>query len=96
MFLSVPALRAFPFSKLFWPSSLNQSFHDPYAPPRTNRTRRVPHPVLIGHAASLTSQWPPVVDETKVRLRMLRSTYEASQVPQRPLQRPLRRNVGWS
>jgi hypothetical protein len=23
-------------------------------PPRTNRTRRVPHPVLIGHAASLT------------------------------------------
>ena len=26
----------------------------PPAPPRTNRTRRVPHPVLIGHAASLT------------------------------------------
>jgi hypothetical protein len=26
----------------------------PRAPPRTNRTRRVPHPVLIGHAASLT------------------------------------------
>ena len=24
------------------------------APPRTNRTRRVPHPVLIGHAAPLT------------------------------------------
>jgi hypothetical protein len=24
-------------------------------PPRTNWTRRVPHPVLIGHAASLTS-----------------------------------------
>ena len=23
-------------------------------PSRTNRTRRVPHPVLIGHAASLT------------------------------------------
>jgi hypothetical protein len=23
-------------------------------PPRTNRTRRVPHPVLTGHAASLT------------------------------------------
>ena len=23
-------------------------------PPRTNWTRRVPHPVLIGHAASLT------------------------------------------
>jgi len=23
-------------------------------PPRTDRTRRVPHPVLIGHAASLT------------------------------------------
>ena len=26
----------------------------PPAAPRTNRTRRVPHPVLIGHAASLT------------------------------------------
>jgi len=26
----------------------------PPTPPRTNRTRRVPHPVLIGHAASLT------------------------------------------
>ena len=26
----------------------------PTPPPRTNRTRRVPHPVLIGHAASLT------------------------------------------
>ena len=26
----------------------------PPLPPRTNRTRRVPHPVLIGHAASLT------------------------------------------
>ena len=27
----------------------------PLTPPsRTNRTRRVPHPVLIGHAASLT------------------------------------------
>ena len=26
----------------------------PPPPPRTNRTRRVPHPVLIGHAASLT------------------------------------------
>ena len=26
----------------------------PAPPPRTNRTRRVPHPVLIGHAASLT------------------------------------------
>ena len=27
----------------------------PHTPLRTNRTRRVPHPVLIGHAASLTS-----------------------------------------
>jgi hypothetical protein len=26
----------------------------PPLPPRTNRTRRLPHPVLIGHAASLT------------------------------------------
>jgi len=26
----------------------------PPPPPRTDRTRRVPHPVLIGHAASLT------------------------------------------
>ena len=26
----------------------------PRPPPRTNRTRRVPHPVLIGHAASCT------------------------------------------
>ena len=26
----------------------------PRPSPRTNRTRRVPHPVLIGHAASLT------------------------------------------
>ena len=26
----------------------------PRPPPRTNRTRRVPHPVLIGHAASLS------------------------------------------
>jgi len=25
-------------------------------PPRTNRTRRVPHPVLIGHAASLSQE----------------------------------------
>jgi len=34
----------------------------PRPPPRTNRTRRVPHPVLIGHAASLTpyqSDTPP-------------------------------------
>jgi len=28
--------------------------HAPPPSPRTNRTRRVPHPVLIGHAASLT------------------------------------------
>ena len=27
----------------------------PRPSPRTNRIRRVPHPVLIGHAASLTS-----------------------------------------
>jgi hypothetical protein len=29
-------------------------FPPPTPTPRTNRTRRVPHPVLIGHAASLT------------------------------------------
>jgi len=33
---------------------LAQSGVVPPRPPRTNRTRRVPHPVLIGHAASLT------------------------------------------
>jgi hypothetical protein len=31
----------------------------PPPPPRTNRTSRVPHPVLIGHAASLTCVSPP-------------------------------------
>ena len=66
MFLSVPALRAFPFSKLFWPSSLNQSFHDPYAPPRTNPTRRVPHPVLIGHDASLTDRMSDLAEHADV------------------------------
>ena len=30
----------------------------PPPPPRTNRTRRVPHPVLIGHAASLSQVRP--------------------------------------
>jgi len=37
------------------------SLHRRSAPPpspRTNRTRRVPHPVLIGHAASLTVRCP--------------------------------------
>jgi hypothetical protein len=29
-------------------------FGPPPPPSRTNLTRRVPHPVLIGHAASLT------------------------------------------
>jgi hypothetical protein len=28
-------------------------------PPRTKRTRRVPHPVLIGHISSLTGALPP-------------------------------------
>jgi hypothetical protein len=31
-----------------------QMVRPPLPPLRTNRTRRVPHPVLIGHAASLT------------------------------------------
>ena len=31
----------------------------PPVPPRTKWTRRVPHPVLIGHAASLTPYPPP-------------------------------------
>ena len=35
------------------------------SPPRTNWTRRVPHPVLIGHAASLTGQ----VDARRSRLQ---------------------------
>ena len=34
----------------------------PPPPPRTKRTRRVPHPVLIGHAASLT---PPRTNRTR-------------------------------
>jgi hypothetical protein len=49
--------------------------------PRTNRTRRVPHPVLIGHAASLTpyeSDTPrpsPRTNRTR-RSRSLRSALE--------------------
>ena len=36
----------------------------PTPPPRTKWTRRVPHPVLIGHAASLT---PPAGSERRGR-----------------------------
>ena len=45
----------------------------PPPPPRTKWTRRVPHPVLIGHAASLTSSKPnhlyawPLESESHVR-----------------------------
>ena len=31
----------------------------PPPPPRTNRTRRVPHPVLIGHAGRFRRSWSP-------------------------------------
>ena len=43
------------------PRQLREWYPPPHPPPppRTNRTRRVPHPVLIGHAASL-SQVPRV------------------------------------
>jgi hypothetical protein len=33
---------------------MRPSARPPHPPPRTKWTRRVPHPVLIGHAASLT------------------------------------------
>jgi hypothetical protein len=33
----------------------------PPPPPRTQWTRRVPHPVLIGHAASLSQVWQPLL-----------------------------------
>ena len=44
--------------------------HTPRPSPRTSRTRRVPHPVLIGHAASL----PPY----QSMLRPTQSQYERS------------------
>jgi len=36
------------------PPTLSYEVDTPRPSPRTNRTRRVPHPVLIGHAASLS------------------------------------------
>jgi hypothetical protein len=43
-------------SRLRAPPPPFRSYHvdTPRPSPHTNRTRRVPHPVLIGHAASLT------------------------------------------
>ena len=40
----------------FVPSEIDRALADPamVPPPRTKWTRRVPHPVLIGHVASLT------------------------------------------
>jgi hypothetical protein len=38
------------------PRPPSYSVDTPRPSPRTNRTRRVPHPVLIGHAASLTPE----------------------------------------
>ena len=37
-------------------TSTSQESPPPPPPPRTKWTRRVPHPVLIGHAASLTGR----------------------------------------
>ena len=39
----------------------------PPPPPRTKWTRRVPHPVLIGHAASLTAPPPRTADRAAGR-----------------------------
>jgi hypothetical protein len=51
-----PALRwsAPPLSSRFAHPARHFSVARAHRTPRTNRTRRVPHPVLIGHAASLT------------------------------------------
>ena len=38
--------------------------------PRTNRTRRVPHPVLIGHAASLSQAGEPIFQALDVGTEM--------------------------
>ena len=39
----------------------------PPPPPfsRTDRTRRVPHPVLIGHSASLSQAWERGVQQAR-------------------------------
>ena len=52
----------------------------PPPPPRTNRTRRVLHPVLIGHAASLTAQV-----ETRLLGASLTQKAFDSAVPPRPV-----------
>jgi hypothetical protein len=54
------------------PAPLSSSSDTPRPSPRTNRTRRVPHPVLIGHAASLSQ-----VRRTALALRAARAFLEA-------------------
>ena len=52
-------------------------------PPRTKWTRRVPHPVLIGHAASLEQ-----VDESPVLIDTGLRTLDGPQLHKLPLQAP--------
>jgi len=57
----------------------------PPPPSRTNRTRRVPHPVLIGHAASLRQ--PPPRDAPHHRLDLARAPGNGSKGPRRARRR---------
>ena len=54
MRLGGAALQQRPAEGLHNPPAYQHVMPNPPRPLRTNRTRRVPHPVLIGHAASLT------------------------------------------
>ena len=62
----------------------------PAPPPRTKWTRRVPHPVLIGHAAAHAPQ-VPATDRSggRVRLRVLASAArpQAARTPRAPMAR---------
>jgi len=55
---------------------LSYQVDTPRPSPRTNRTRRVPHPVLIGHAASLQPTLFVATDtpETEKEVRLARTT----------------------